>query len=211
MAYTLTNPPSEKCELTPKNRVWGFFENSNRTRPANRRQPLETRRKIRLTPTKTASGIPYWPSRDPIQERGGVNLYGFVGNNTVNKWDLLGLADCQPGEVRNPQCLQGCVDQLQVDNNNVFNGFFGRAFGWGAGGGGASGLASSFGGATRTATSRAGFYGFALGAAASMWGDQVGGNWGMRNQYDANEAKYNDCIQNCPCERPVRRPRVPRC
>jgi hypothetical protein len=90
MAYTLTNPPSEKCELTPKNRVWGFFENSNRTRPANRRQPLGTRRKIRLTPTKTASGIPYWPSRDPIEEEGGLNLYGFVGNNGVNKLDILG-------------------------------------------------------------------------------------------------------------------------
>jgi len=32
-----------------------------------------------------------WPSRDPIEEEGGVNLYGFVGNNGVNKWDVLGL------------------------------------------------------------------------------------------------------------------------
>jgi hypothetical protein len=32
-----------------------------------------------------------WPSRDPIEERGGINLYGFVGNDGVNKWDLLGL------------------------------------------------------------------------------------------------------------------------
>ena len=32
-----------------------------------------------------------WPSRDPIQERGGVNLYGFVGNDGVNSWDVLGL------------------------------------------------------------------------------------------------------------------------
>ncbi len=33
-----------------------------------------------------------WPSRDPIQERGGVNLYGMVGNDGVNRWDILGLA-----------------------------------------------------------------------------------------------------------------------
>jgi hypothetical protein len=92
MAYTLTNPPSEKCDLTPKNRVWGFFENSNRTRPANRRQPLELRRKNRLTPTKTASGIPYWPSRDPIEEDGGLNLYGFVGNNGLSYIEILGLS-----------------------------------------------------------------------------------------------------------------------
>jgi uncharacterized protein RhaS with RHS repeats len=33
-----------------------------------------------------------WPSRDPIEERGGVSLYGFVGNDCLNKWDILGLA-----------------------------------------------------------------------------------------------------------------------
>ena len=31
-----------------------------------------------------------WLSRDPIEEEGGINLYGFVGNDGVNKWDLLG-------------------------------------------------------------------------------------------------------------------------
>ena len=40
---------------------------------------------------KTASGIPYWPSRDPIGEDGGANLYEFVGNDGVNWVDLLGL------------------------------------------------------------------------------------------------------------------------
>ena len=31
-----------------------------------------------------------WPSRDPIAERGGLNLYGFVGNDALNYWDYLG-------------------------------------------------------------------------------------------------------------------------
>jgi hypothetical protein len=31
-----------------------------------------------------------WPSRDPIGERGGVNLYGFVGNNSIYGIDYLG-------------------------------------------------------------------------------------------------------------------------
>jgi len=31
-----------------------------------------------------------WPSRDPIGENGGVNLYGFVGNDGVNWIDILG-------------------------------------------------------------------------------------------------------------------------
>ena len=32
-----------------------------------------------------------WLSRDPIEEQGGINLYGFVGNDAVNQWDYLGL------------------------------------------------------------------------------------------------------------------------
>ena len=34
-------------------------------------------------------------SRDPIAEKGGVNLYGFVGNRGANRYDLLGLYDLQ--------------------------------------------------------------------------------------------------------------------
>jgi RHS repeat-associated protein len=32
-----------------------------------------------------------WPSRDPIEEEGGINLYGFVNNDGVNNWDYLGM------------------------------------------------------------------------------------------------------------------------
>jgi RHS repeat-associated protein len=32
-----------------------------------------------------------WPSRDPIGERGGVNLYSFVGNGSVYSLEFLGL------------------------------------------------------------------------------------------------------------------------
>ena len=31
-----------------------------------------------------------WISRDPIEEEGGWNLFAFVGNNGVNRWDYLG-------------------------------------------------------------------------------------------------------------------------
>jgi hypothetical protein len=37
-----------------------------------------------------------WLSRDPIGENGGLNLYGMVGNDPVNFWDFLGLAECGP-------------------------------------------------------------------------------------------------------------------
>jgi len=34
-----------------------------------------------------------WMSRDPQMEKGGVNLYGFVGNDPVNRVDPLGLEE----------------------------------------------------------------------------------------------------------------------
>jgi RHS repeat-associated protein len=37
-----------------------------------------------------------WVNRDPIGERGGINLYGFVGNNPINKIDYFGLAYGNP-------------------------------------------------------------------------------------------------------------------
>ena len=91
MAYFSTEPASERRNVTGKNRVWDFFRLSNETHPANRRQPAQPRRKIRPTAMKTASGIPSWPSRDPIGEDGGLNLYGFVENDGVNQADDLGL------------------------------------------------------------------------------------------------------------------------
>jgi RHS repeat-associated protein len=35
-----------------------------------------------------------WLSRDPIGERGGKNLYEFVGNNSAGAFDILGLVLC---------------------------------------------------------------------------------------------------------------------
>jgi RHS repeat-associated protein len=32
-------------------------------------------------------------SRDPKEESGGLNLYGFVGNNAINRWDYLGMVE----------------------------------------------------------------------------------------------------------------------
>ena len=51
----------------------------------------------RLTPHVAYYGYRYydpvtgrWPSRDPIEEEGGVNLYGFVENRPTDRIDLLG-------------------------------------------------------------------------------------------------------------------------
>jgi RHS repeat-associated protein len=52
-----------------------------------------------------------WPSRDPIEEWGGVNLYAKVGNNPLDFVDVLGLsANCCGGkELQSGQ--QCCRDQ----------------------------------------------------------------------------------------------------
>ena len=36
-----------------------------------------------------------WMSRDPIQEEGGLNIYCFVKNDGVSRWDVFGLADSE--------------------------------------------------------------------------------------------------------------------
>jgi hypothetical protein len=38
-----------------------------------------------------------WPSRDPVEEEGGINLYGFVGNDGLNWSDYLGLYEFNDG------------------------------------------------------------------------------------------------------------------
>ena len=38
-----------------------------------------------------------WPNRDPLEERGGLNLYGFLHNDPENAVDLLGLGGLVPG------------------------------------------------------------------------------------------------------------------
>lgn len=57
-----------------------------------------------------------WVSRDPIGERGGINLYGMVGNDAVNKLDRLGNAPV------NYNCGGTCgadVDDWIVDEINA--------------------------------------------------------------------------------------------
>ena len=38
-----------------------------------------------------------WFSRDPIGEAGGKNLYSFVGNNAISRFDPFGLKDYRVG------------------------------------------------------------------------------------------------------------------
>jgi RHS repeat-associated protein len=54
-----------------------------------------------------------WLSRDPIEEKGGANLYGFVGNDPVNRWDMLGMAS-----ATNPDGTTDIIKLLEITRNN---------------------------------------------------------------------------------------------
>ena len=71
-----------------------------------------------------------WLSRDPIEEKGGINLYGMLDNQPLTKWDYLGYGkggfgigwlkcfyylgkwktDC---EKNVPDCNDPCLDPIQ--------------------------------------------------------------------------------------------------
>jgi hypothetical protein len=79
-----------------------------------------------------------WLNRDPIGESGGINLYRFVGNNSIGIIDYWGLAGsvthgtqgCKPGDgcadladkiaawIAN---LNERIDELNEDKNNLKN------------------------------------------------------------------------------------------
>ena len=57
-----------------------------------------------------------WPSRDPIGEGGGENLYGFVRNYSTSRIDRFGLmvADDSDGEIGQP--LKKCEIEIRVNH-----------------------------------------------------------------------------------------------
>ena len=55
-----------------------------------------------------------WPSRDPIGEAGGLNLYGFVGNDPVNDADYLGLDFIAVGR-RGAKVVLSAASHLSVE------------------------------------------------------------------------------------------------
>ena len=107
----------ETPTLGSKNRVGNFFDQNGKTHWANRLSAQYPRRGNGHGYDETASGMFYygfryydpvtgrWPSRDPIEENGGLNLYAMVWNGPLDLWDFLGLAassNTQAPEFPNP-------------------------------------------------------------------------------------------------------------
>jgi RHS repeat-associated protein len=49
-----------------------------------------------------------WPSRDPIEEEGGINMYAFVGNDGICGIDHLGAKECAPPNFKDPKEVEKC-------------------------------------------------------------------------------------------------------
>ena len=94
--YSTINEPEKPHQAQPdrgqKSASRNFFSYPVKTSYKNRPNSLKKSQVKSIHPHKTASGRGTWPSRDPIEERGGVNLYAFVGNDGINRIDELRLA-----------------------------------------------------------------------------------------------------------------------
>lgn len=116
----------ETPTLGSKNRVGNFFGQNGKARPANRLSAQCSHRENGHGYDETTSGMYYygfryydpvtgrWPSRDPIEERGGLNLYVMVGNNALNHWDLLGLETKTVPFLFVSYFTEGCVPVVSI-------------------------------------------------------------------------------------------------
>ena len=94
MLATLKTPPNRATRAGVrglKNRTGVFCRRPATRAPVFGSQMPKLRRVAKLAATKSASGPSLWPSRDPIEENGGVNLYGYVNNDPINLFDPYGL------------------------------------------------------------------------------------------------------------------------
>jgi RHS repeat-associated protein len=73
-----------------------------------------------------------WPSRDPIEEDGGLNLYGFVGNSPIRTADWLGMGDVNEIRLGFVGVRQSASDQTSwpvtlgryVRKERIYNWFY---------------------------------------------------------------------------------------
>jgi RHS repeat-associated protein len=57
--------------------------------------------------------------RDPIEEKGGLNLYAFVTNNPTNRWDYLGMISVEDLEAQ-IDSLRDKKQKLEQEENDAY-------------------------------------------------------------------------------------------
>jgi RHS repeat-associated protein len=73
-----------------------------------------------------ATALGRWPSRDPIGEAGGINLYVVVDSSPISEWDYLGLATCpEPSTEENDGFKEHAKSAAEAKyNTSTSYGFF---------------------------------------------------------------------------------------
>jgi hypothetical protein len=112
-----------------------------------------------------------WISRDPIGTAGGLNLYGYAGDDPVNRNDPLGLATIglgisgsfQLGPI-NFNVFAGVV----IDTNGNYGTYYGLGAGLGEGGKASGGVSVSASNATSICDLREAFYNLNVGGGADL-------------------------------------------
>ena len=69
-----------------------------------------------------------WLNRDPIGEQGGVNVYGFVGNDGVGGYDFLGLDSCDELSPEDVAGVKAAVEALLNSMRDAAKGDFGNEY-----------------------------------------------------------------------------------
>ena len=117
-------PKTPKGLVSPKITINPLAVNASHQRSVSHQEDRVTHYGYRYMDPVTGR----WPSRDPIEEAGGVNLYGFVGNDGVNRWDILGLAETfGVTHVKNqPTCggVSSIFLDFKLDKQSPSGGFF---------------------------------------------------------------------------------------
>lgn len=123
-----------------------------------------------------------WPSRDPIEERGGVNLYGMVHNDSLNFVDVLGHGE------------------FGATVGGAIGGVVGGIIGGGAGGaaGGIGGTAVAPGVGTVGGAAVGGTEGAIAGAALGAIGGAAVGHF-IEEAADALASAANDAAEDAAC------------
>jgi len=111
VAFNTDYAPS-KTPTRSQNRVGDFFCEAGERVGENRLASRISTKEKKSCSYELASGRPYWPNRDPIRERGGLNLYAMVGNDAVNAVDILGLQ----GGRQNKRCKPSSGFDLGFEN-----------------------------------------------------------------------------------------------
>ncbi|GEM_PF-5073267 len=108
MGFAFTDIEEQNCNLenqvvSEKTRYGNFFANRATSLGEIDSKSLINTKENQPYNYESASGVFYygyryykadtgkWLNRDPIEERGGINLQAFVNNNGVNYWDYLGF------------------------------------------------------------------------------------------------------------------------